>query len=464
MRPQTPSHAVVVGGSLAGLATAAALAPRFSRVTLLERDPLPADPASRPGTPQARHVHILLRRGQDELEKLLPGLGADLLRHGAEPVDPAADLMWRTPYGWAPRFSTGLAKLACSRDLVEWCVRRRLLERHPGVEVVDGATATGLLAEGDRVAGVRYVRGAAPGGERSLEADLVVDAGGRRSPAPDWLEELGFERPAETVVDPHMGYASRIYRRPRHAPAWRALYVQPAAPRERRYGVVFPIEGDRWVVSLGGACGDYPPTDEAGFARFARELPTPLLDEAIRDAEPLSRIAGYRGAANRLRHFERLRRWPRGLVVTGDAVATFTPVYGQGMTVAALGAAALAACLDEGGARVERRFQARLARAVALPWGLATAEDLRFPETAGRRPGLAARAARRWADAVVRASLQDRALRRLFLELQHMLRGPGVLLRPDVVARVARSVASRGAPGRRSRSLARPAEADTAGA
>jgi len=435
--PRRPlDRAIVVGGSLAGLAAAAALAPRCGGVTLVERDRLPARPGRRPGTPQAAHVHILLRRGQDELERLLPGLGAELVRDGAEAIDPAADLMWRTPYGWAPRFPTRLSKLACSRDLVEWCVRKRLLERFPHVEVLDGTVASEPVADGGRVVGLR-VRSA--GGERVLRGDLLVDAAGRGSAAPDWLVALGAGRPEETVVDPHMGYASRLYRRPRPGPEWRALYVQPATPRETRYGVVFPVEGDRWLVSLGGAAGDFPPTDEEGFARFARDLPTPRLADAIRDAEPLSRVAGYRGAANRLRHLERLRRWPPGLVVVGDAVATFTPVYGQGMTVAALGAATLADCVDAGGGQMERRFQSRLAALVKLPWSLATGEDLRFPSTTGAPPGLVGVAARRWADAVVRASLDDPGLRSVFLELQHMLRGPEVLLRPDVVARVGRA-------------------------
>jgi flavin-dependent dehydrogenase len=228
-------------------------------------------------------------------------------------------------------------------------------------------------------------------GEETLAADLVVDASGRASQAQRWLEELGYPAPRETVIASHLGYASRYYAPPPGFQArWRGLYLQYAPPTALRAGTLVPVEGDRWLVGLFGLSRDYPPTDEAGFLEFARSLRSPLLYEAIRDARPLAPIVGYRATENRLRHYDLLPRRPEGLLVLGDAACTFNPVYGQGMTVAAAGALALAGCLRAQGQRgdlrgLAARFQRRLARQLAPVWTLATNGDLRAPGTEGGR-------------------------------------------------------------------------------
>ncbi|MDB5310297.1 MAG: monooxygenase FAD-binding protein, partial [Gemmataceae bacterium] len=341
-------HAVVVGGSLAGMLAARVLSDHFDIVTLLERDRLPVTPAARPGLPQGRHVHVLLERGRGAMERFLPGLTGDLVRAGAERLDATRDVAWMSPYGWYVRFPGDLLLLASTRDLIDWGVRARVAAL-PNVRIHQGAEVTGLVrgpGDGARVAGVRLrprtADAEAGRGGAVLAADLVVVADGRHSRLPDWLTALGYEPPEETVVNSFQGYASRLYRPPAGFQAdWKSLYIQQAPPADPRGGLVVPVEGGLWVVSLVGGDGDYPPTDEAGFLAFARSLRSPAVYEAIAAAEPLTPIAGQRATENRQRHYARLGRFPEGVVAVGDAVCAFNPVYGQGMTAAALGAEVL---------------------------------------------------------------------------------------------------------------------------
>jgi 2-polyprenyl-6-methoxyphenol hydroxylase-like FAD-dependent oxidoreductase len=429
---------VVIGGSLAGLLAARVLSPRFDSVTLLERDQFRAAPAARKGLPQARHVHILLERGRGAMERFLPGLTRDLVRAGAELMDAIQDVAWMNPYGWYPRFSSDLRILASSRDLIDWAVRARVAALN-NVRIHPGADVSGLLVgpgDGTRIAGVRLWSRIA------LPADLVVVADGRNSRFPGWLSALGYEPPEETVVNSFQGYASRLYRPPADfAPDWKALYIQQAPPGDPRGGVLSPVEGGRWLVSLVGGDGDYPPTDEADFLDFARGLRSPLLYQAIAAAEPLTSIAGQRATENRRRHYDRLERFPDGVLALGDAVSAFNPVYGQGMTAAALGAEVLDRWLREEpsyrGPGRSRVFQRRLARATAAAWQLSTGADDRFRTTEGPPRGRIARLTGWYIAGVTRTATRRPWVRRRLAEVLHLLRPPSALFGPRVLARLA---------------------------
>jgi len=252
---------------------------------------------------------------------------------------------------------------------------------------------TGLEVDeaGRRVAGVRLRQRHAPGStEILLAADLVVDASGRSSGASRWLESLGYETPGEETVNAFTGYASRIYRRPAEfAAGWKSLYIRPSVSESRRGGIMLPLEGNRWHVTLIGMAQDYPPTGEDAFLNFARSLPTQTLYNVIKDAEPLTNISGYRNTANCVRHYDRLPRYLEGLLVTGDAVYMLNPVYALGMTAAAMGSLALERSLKEQLRRnpsddlsgLARRFQKRLSQVVDQLWQMATTEDLFWPGT-----------------------------------------------------------------------------------
>lgn len=453
-RPVGLDHAVVIGGSMAGLLAARVLADHFARVTILDRDQFPQGPAFRKGVPQARHVHVLLTRGQMVLEDLFPGLQSDLAREGAVPMDWIADTKSLNAAGWVPRFSSRFQTHVCSRDLLEWCVRRRLGE-HPNVEMLGGCEVTGVVAAdgGGRVVGVRLRRRLerehSVGNEEQLAADLVVDASGRDSRAPEWLAGMGYSAVAETVVNSFLGYATRSYERPGAlVNEWKLLLITSRPPENVRAGVILPVEGGRWIVTVSGASREYPPTDEEGFLAFARGLPTPIFAEAITPAQPLSPIYGYRRTENRVRHYERLRRWPDGFVVLGDAVCCFNPVYGQGMSVAALAAQQLDAMLrsrsadghgrDEASLRpgAAWRFQRALARANRVPWLMATGEDFRFAGTEGGRRGALTRLLHRYMDGVQRVAARDPRTLLAFIEVAHLLRSPLLLFQPRIVLRV----------------------------
>ena len=439
-------HAVVVGGSMAGLFAARVLADRFERVTMVERDRFPEGPEFRKGVPQSRHLHAFMPRGRQIAERLFPGIGKELISSGAQPVDMGGDGKWLTPAGLAPRFRAGISVITSTRNLLEWAVRRRVASL-PNVCFLERTDVTHLLPARDgttKVAGVgvrsREGRNGA-GTEEPLYADLVVDASGRNSNAPRWLKALGYPTPEETFINAHPGYATRLFERPEDPGRdWKMLFVQAAPPEHNRGGIMFPVEGGRWICSLIGMGGDYAPTDEEGFLEFARSLRSLMLYEAIKDAEPASPIHGYREVENRRRHYDKLARQPANFLVTGDAACVFNPVYGQGMTTAAFGAETLEACLQECHdgefAGLSRRFQKKLAKVTAGSWLLATGEDFRVRGTEGGEADFSTRLTHRYMDRVLELSLRDLAVRRTFLEVFGMLKAPTALFGPAIASKV----------------------------
>jgi 2-polyprenyl-6-methoxyphenol hydroxylase-like FAD-dependent oxidoreductase len=440
------THVVVIGAGMGGLAAAHALSGYADRVTIVERDDLPTRPTTRSGTPQGRHVHILQPGGQAALERLLPGFSDALVAEGAIPVPAPGGILWQSPAGWVePQRPGGRPVLSASRALIEWVTRSTVLSRSP-IDVRSGVEVTGLAVADDRVVGVDVrPRGAAAGETTErLPADLVVDASGRRSHAPDWLAAAGYDRPAETRIDAKLAYATRTYRRgPDDLGGWHAVVMQAKPPHATRAGVLFPIEGDRWMLTLAGSDGDVPPTDDDGFLAFARGMRSPILADAIERLEPLGPIVGYRRTANQRRHYESLRRAPDGLVVIGDAACAFNPVYGQGMSAAALTAEAIERGVAGHVARsggdlrgVTAGLQRAVARANAGAWTVAIGQDLRWPGSTGGKESPVDRVMRRYLDRVLAAGTVDPVVSRAFFAVVALLAEPSSLLRPSLAWRV----------------------------
>lgn len=444
-------QAVVIGASMTGLLVARVLSEHFDHVLVVERDRLPAGPSPRAGLPQARHVHIFLLRGQRILEQRFAGIQAELTAAGAPWLSLTNDFGIFQNGAWMPRFASNYHVYTCSRDLLEAIVRNRV-RQNPKVRFLEQHVVTGLETrdDGRRVVGVRVeARTEAPEHRRpavAILAALVVDASGRDSRVPQWLEALGYPMPPETAINSSLAYASRWYRRPdEHAAGQQVLAVNGRAPVEPCGGVVFPVEGERWGVTLGGIGGVIPPHDDDGFLDFARALPQPAIYELIKHAEPLTPVAGYRRTENRLRHYERVRM-PDGLVLVGDAVCAFNPVYGQGMTVGALGAELLAQMVGEQRRRrpdgdltgLAARFQQRLAQVNSTPWLLATGADLSWPSTTGGRPRRTDRIAQLYLAQVLRLMAHDTYAYRAFLEVTHLLRSPAALFQPRIILGVLR--------------------------
>lgn len=440
--------AVVIGASLAGLTAARVLADYFDRVVVLDRDRLPSGPEHRAGVPQSRHLHALMRLGLVRLAELFPGFQAEMQAEGAVAIEWPADVLWLSPAGWSGRFRPGMQVLGGTRPLLEWVVRRRVAA-FKGVEIREHVEVTGLVGspEGERVVGVELrPRGAeAAAAPEILPAALVVDASGRNSRATEWLAALGYPAPAETAINAGLRYASRLYTiPPDFSGDWASVLLQSKAPGNSRLGVLGPVEGHRWMVTLSGGPGQHPPTDDVGFLAFARGLRSPLIHDAIAGAEPVSTIHGYARMENRRRHFEAMARWPEGLLVVGDAACSFNPVYGQGISVAADQAVALGACLEEqrrqhpdGDLRgLARRAQREMARRSAGAWMMATGEDLRFPATEGGHAGRVAAVTNRYVDRVIRVAMAEPRVNRAFSDVMHLMAPPAALFRPPVVRRV----------------------------
>ncbi|MDB4894797.1 MAG: hypothetical protein JWN15_1059 [Firmicutes bacterium] len=433
------SHAVVIGGSMAGLLAARVLANRFERVTVIERDELKNEPVVRKGAPQANHAHALMIRGQQIMERLFPGLTQDLIAAGADYSDSARDSRWYQHGVIKGRFDSGLMALSMSRALLEWQVRTHLL-RLPNVQLVSGLRVTGLVTDASRTAvtgiNVQPVQGGLP--ETLLAADLVVDASGRGTRTPGWLQELGYGEVPVTELKLDVAYASRIFHWPASRPDWH-LRLQFEERPSTRICVMLPLEGNRWLVTLQTMFGDACPTDEAGFMAFIRDLSEPDIHEVLSRCEPEGPIMAYRIPSSLRRHYERMARFPEGLMVLGDAACSFNPRYGQGMTTAAMGAEALEqALLEQGNGRLEglsRRFQQRLAKVIELPWQAGTSEDLAYPEAEGARPvgaGLINWYMRR----MIRLGSRDREAAISFLRVLHLLRPISEVFRPRVLLRV----------------------------
>jgi 2-polyprenyl-6-methoxyphenol hydroxylase-like FAD-dependent oxidoreductase len=440
MERKTFGDAVVIGGSMAGLLAARVLADFFSNVTVIERDEPSERPEARRGVPQGRHAHGLLLRGQETICRLFPGIREELLAAGAIPVNMGRDVKWFHFGVWKCRYHSALDFISASRPLIEWTLAERV-RRLPNVKVLHGWSAEGVIFDGQRISGVRMHRRDYRAVERRVLADLVIDASGRGSLIPQQLRGLGFEPPAESAVRIDVGYSTCTFRAPATPRDWKMLYVV-AQPPAKRGGLILPIEGDRWMCTVVGSHNDHPPTDFAGYLAFAKSLPAPDLYEALRKAEPLTEPVRYGFPAQLRRHYEKLNRFPEGLLVLGDALCSFNPVYGQGMSAASMYADALQVCLQEHVAvgwslrELWRKFFLAAARAADRPWQLATGEDFRHPQTIGER----SRALRflHWYTSKVHvaASVAPQVTER-FYEVMHLLKAPTAMFTPAIMWKLA---------------------------
>ncbi|MFJ3586840.1 FAD-dependent oxidoreductase [Streptomyces sp. NPDC090127] len=441
MTDHVGDHAVVLGAGMSGLLTARVLADAFARVTVVDRDELRDMREPRRGVPQGRQVHGLQPRGGEILEELFPGFTDETVALGAQLQDTVNDAHWHFDGRRLSKAPSTMATVAAGRPFLEWYVRGRV-ETLPNVTFLERHDVVGLDTTPDRgrVVGVRVQ----PHGEETateptvLAADLVVDATGRGSRTPVWLEELGYPAVPEDRARIGLGYATRHYRmRPGSSHDGRTLVVVASAEQPRG-AVCTRIEGDRFVLTAYGILGDHPPTDPAGFDSFLTSLAVPDVAAFARSAEPLDAPVAYRFPVSLRRRYEHLERFPAGLLVAGDGVCSFNPTYAQGMTVAALGALTLRRHLRRGTAPRARAYFRDLARdAVDPSWEAMNLNDLAFPGVEGERT-LRIRVAHAYVALVQKAAARDATVADAFIRVVSLMSGPGSLMRPRILLRVLR--------------------------
>lgn len=435
---RAPAHAVVIGGSMAGLTTAMALTERFERVTVLDRDHLPDGSDHRRGVPQDRHLHLLLPSGSSALEELFPGILDQMAAEGAICGD--ADLIRLSLNGQRlARAATGHTAVFASRPLVEAHVRRRV-RSHPAIRIEGGRTVRGLAAApaGRRVTGTWVATPGEGSSGQVLPADLVVDCSGRASRTPTWLSELGYVAPQVDQLEVGVRYATQTLRLPSEAlEGDRHVLVGPTAVRPRG-GAMTHIGHDRWMVTLFAMGGETGPRDPVEFLRFAGGLPVPDIHDALRAGEPDGSMAHFRFPANLRHRYEQLSAFPEGLLVAGDAVCSFNPIYGQGMSVAALEATTLRRLIRDDAALDAHDWFRAIEPIVQDAWELAIGADLAVDGIEGRRP-LKTRAANNYLRRLHAAAVDDPVLAQRFMRVAGLLDPPRALLRPATVARVMRS-------------------------
>jgi 2-polyprenyl-6-methoxyphenol hydroxylase-like FAD-dependent oxidoreductase len=434
-------QAVVVGAGMAGLMAARSLADFFERVVVLENDALPKEATHRPGTPQSRHIHALLAGGLQALSRLFPGFVESLSQAGAVRLRMGYDDRIELPgYDPFPQRDLGIPIYGMTRPLLEFTVRKRLGECR-NVEICESCRAQKFIT-GSGDAAVTAVRCEnSDGRSETLQADLVVDASGHGSLTEALLNSVGWPLPQETWIGVDMGYATALLDIPEDAPPdWMGVRTLAHYPHSKR-AAILPVEDKRWMLTLAGRYDEKPPGDRDGCLMFAQKLRTPTVYNAIRHAKSVPEIArfGFKGSC--WKHFERLEKLPQGLLPFGDAICRFNPIYGQGMSVAALEADVLNRLLtaqsaeSDGLAGLAAAFFAEAERLIDTPWWTAAIPDFSDPRTEGQRPSDLEDMLKFFA-ALLKLAAQDAAVHKLFIEVQNLLKPRSVYRDPELVRRI----------------------------
>jgi 2-polyprenyl-6-methoxyphenol hydroxylase-like FAD-dependent oxidoreductase len=437
-------HAVVLGASMSGMLAARVLTDHYSKVTLVERDVLTDEPGGRRGVPQGRHPHALLARGADTLRELFPGMLDDMVADGAPVWDDGELSKLYLSFGGHVVTRSGKAAVPdprlsamyfASRPFLESHVRRRL-QTCADVEVIAGHDVTELVPTADRsrVTGVR-IADRHSGAARQLDADLVVDATGRASRAPVFLENLGYGRPVEDHIVVNTTYMSQSLRIPAGTVHEVMAIVSPAPGRPTGAFLV-RNERDTWLFTAFGMIGHEPPRNLPGMVAFVEELLPAHLLAAVRSGEPCGPVVQHRLPSSQWRRYEKMRRFPDGLLITGDAMCSLNPIYGQGMSVAAMDALALRNALRHGEKGLSQRYFRAAAKSIGVAWQLGAGTDLSFPEVQGRRTA-AMRLSNRYAEWVLSACEIDAVINTQFSRVTGLVDPPARLFRPSFVYRVA---------------------------
>lgn len=434
-------HAIVLGGSIAGLMTAKVLSQYYAQVTIIEKDTMHRYPESRKGQPHTKHLHGLLPCGLYILCDYFPCLFEEIVDSGGVVNDFGASMNWFTHGGFKKKVFLDIQGVSLSRPLLEHLIRERVFALQ-NVAVLDNTSAKRLISSGDKqkVTGV-VIENKANQQTKNLNADLVIDCTGRGSRTPQWLREMGYEDVPISQVKIDVTYTTRIYKRdPADARVRTWMACTPEAPKERRNGAVFAIEDNKWIISVGGWHGEHAAANEKDFLEFTKALPNPNIYDIASTCEPLSDIVQYKYPVSVRRNYERMHQFPLGFLVLGDAVSSFNPVYGQGISSACLQVVELDKIIRENvdEHKLAKTYFKRTLKIKNKLWQMSTGEDFRFPETTGTRP-LGIKLMNKYVSLVHKATIKDEEVCRTFLKVMGLIDSPAKLLHPKIMWRILRA-------------------------
>jgi 2-polyprenyl-6-methoxyphenol hydroxylase-like FAD-dependent oxidoreductase len=435
--PRPLRHAIVIGAGMGGLLAANALANHAVAVTVFERDALPTGFEPRKGVPQGQHVHALLARGLQAIEQAVPGYTAALEAHGATTGDPGQNVSWFQGGTRHLRTMVGTTAVVGTRPLLEGVLRQHV-SALPNVTIRDRAAVRNFCwnAERTRVTGVRL----AERGDDSFTlchepADFVVDASGRGSQATIWLADAGFPIVPDSTIDSGVRYTSRTFARNPNDPSAPVALVCVAGPESPRGGIALAIEGNRWLVTLVGRHHDNPPLDLVGFRAFARTLPLPDIHAIVESTSPLDDGCRYHTPVSTRRHIEQVLRVPEGFLLFADSICNFPPVYGQGMSVAALEAQVLDECLAQGTTNLFQRFASGITPVVDNAWELSCTGELPLVLPTAELPRKVWFVSQ-YLHQLHQAAATDRIVATAFTNVVHLNASATSLLKPRIASRV----------------------------
>lgn len=440
--------AIVIGASIAGLVAARALSDFAETVSIVDRDLPPASITSRKGVPQGKHVHGVLAGGLDAFKILFPGILDELIASGSQVVDMGEDVRWFNNGDWRLRAKCGVSACLQTRPLLEHLIRGRV-EKLPNIKLLYGHSATSLELNDakTRVTGIRIMPEG--GEEKTLPADLVIDCSGRGSKFPGWLEACGLGKPACTTITVNVGYSTQYFEIPdKERLDFRALLISNQPPYGTRLGAGFFVESGEFQLTLGGMFRDYPPDDDAGFLKFAASLPHPAIFQAIQNAKPTSAISTYRFSGHQWYHYDRLEHLPENILVLGDALCSFNPIYGQGMTVAALESQVLQKCLRQINAATNAKklrdsYFRGVSAIVKAAWAMATGADISYPQADAPKP-FGHAAISRYLNSVISMSCYDQKVLTAWNQVTNMQQPFPALFAPAILRRVLTRALTRG--------------------
>ncbi|KEI70165.1 NAD(P)/FAD-dependent oxidoreductase [Endozoicomonas elysicola] len=436
-------RAVVIGGSVAGLMTAKTLSPFFREVVILEKDTLNSENGLHKGVGQGPHSHVLLPSGMEILKQLLDSPELNPREYGIYPADAAEDLKWFQFGVWKKRFHSGVNMGWCHRSQFEWRVRQDLLSVD-NILLNSRSRVTGLMVaeEGSHINGVRYQTGTDKKEINALEADLIIDASGRGTHTPKWLSEANITHIREDEVRAHLSYTTSRFKLPESLIKtldWKVLAIYPEPPLTSRGGLIYPIGNGEWMATLIGINGEAAPIDMDGFMEYAQSLPQPDLYDVLQQATAVSETMNYRCPGSLWRRFDHIKPWPDNFLVIGDAVCSFNPIYGQGITMMLLDLKKLELFLKQREinptAKHIGQLQRKISQSKLLPWLMAASPDFMHTGTTGKKP-LGIGIINGYTKAVMKLAAKDEDIHQRFINAFSFLKSPAVLMTPSVIGKI----------------------------